>query len=537
MKKNKTYTCLILLCFFFAISITDFKSTLGLDSNGKENIKFNSLTPHLPIEIMHDDNFTDYGFLGNGSISNPFLIDSLSIITNESISISIYDTTKYFSILNCFISSNMIGIEIHNISPHSATIAHNKIEGINGPHMTYGIMITDSDYISLVNNSFYDIGSIYTSYDIWLGNCEYTEINKNLLNGDAVEIHRVSIRTEYSAHTVLSENVFEHQNMGIKIESSSNTTINNNYFDDMDQGIYITYSPNNLIYLNTIDNCVYDGISLFASISNVTNNVINGGGISIFSLSVPHAAHRDYTMQNNTVNGKEYGYFVDRSDLILTSDDFSQILLYNCSNTIIRNQLMKDVVRGIFVVDSYNITISNNRFDDIKFHNLYITGCSLLNLEENLFQDSDTQVVFYNTNNATFVNNTFISGLDGIILYNSHYSLIHHNHFQNLYYGVVLNNPCSYNLVHHNNFQDCTGIDDGINNTWYDISTNEGNFWSDWSGIGNYTIEGIANSTDLYPLGAPVIVIIEFKNNRSILLIVTVIPAIFLIVIRRRRRS
>ena len=54
-------------------------------------------------------------------------------------------------------------------------------------------------------------------------------------------------------------------------------------------------------------------------------------------------------------------------------------------------------------------------------------------------------------------------------------------------------------------------LDDGINNTWFDKNTNEGNYWSDWLGVGNYTIDGEANSEDPYPLSSPPIIIIKLN--------------------------
>ncbi|GAI76776.1 unnamed protein product, partial [marine sediment metagenome] len=45
--------------------------------------------------------------------------------------------------------------------------------------------------------------------------------------------------------------------------------------------------------------------------------------------------------------------------------------------------------------------------------------------------------------------------------------------------------------------------DDGASNTWYDTATLEGNYWSDWSKIGSYSIDGYTDSVDLYPLNEP----------------------------------
>ena len=43
-------------------------------------------------------------------------------------------------------------------------------------------------------------------------------------------------------------------------------------------------------------------------------------------------------------------------------------------------------------------------------------------------------------------------------------------------------------------------------NYWYDVMSNEGNFWSDWEGIGAYKIDCIEGDVyDKYPLSEPTI--------------------------------
>ncbi|MCG3260319.1 MAG: right-handed parallel beta-helix repeat-containing protein, partial [Candidatus Heimdallarchaeota archaeon] len=77
----------------------------------------------------------------------------------------------------------------------------------------------------------------------------------------------------------------------------------------------------------------------------------------------------------------------------------------------------------------------------------------------------------------------------------------------NLNYGIVIYNG-KFNIIHHNSFIDnnqgtTQAFDSGFSNFWFDSSTMEGNFWSDFSGIGTYTIAGPALAEDLYPLLTP----------------------------------
>ena len=85
---------------------------------------------------------------------------------------------------------------------------------------------------------------------------------------------------------------------------------------------------------------------------------------------------------------------------------------------------------------------------------------------------------------------------------------------------MAINITGTDNVVHHNDFVDngrymgmSQAYDAGSHNTWYDVTTNEGNYWSDWTepdadedGIVDipYPIAGPASSHDPYPLTEPV---------------------------------
>ena len=62
-----------------------------------------------------------------------------------------------------------------------------------------------------------------------------------------------------------------------------------------------------------------------------------------------------------------------------------------------------------------------------------------------------------------------------------------------------------FTIIHHNIFINngatVQAYDEGTDNIWYDIETNEGNYWSEWSGTGEYLIDGSSGSIDPYPLG------------------------------------
>ncbi|MFX0041997.1 MAG: NosD domain-containing protein [Candidatus Hodarchaeota archaeon] len=146
-----------------------------------------------------------------------------------------------------------------------------------------------------------------------------------------------------------------------------------------------------------------------------------------------------------------------------------------------------------------------------------------------------------NTINCTIMNNTCINFMQGIHLnYASHClimsNLIEDNNYQGInirwssfniiinntvkrspQHGIALVGDADSNKIYHNiilnNSQldtyDIDGrltgpinsqaFDEGSSNFWYDNISKQGNWWSDYQGIGNYSIDGPASTEDIYP--------------------------------------
>ncbi|MCG3218839.1 MAG: right-handed parallel beta-helix repeat-containing protein, partial [Candidatus Heimdallarchaeota archaeon] len=121
--------------------------------------------------------------------------------------------------------------------------------------------------------------------------------------------------------------------------------------------------------------------------------------------------------------------------------------------------------------------------------------------------------IYFFSNDNSLINNTCNSNnYDGIHLYASDLNLLSWNLLFDNVFGVYLSSGSDNNTIHHNTFINNSNspqaYDDGSNNIWFDILTNEGNFWSDYSGSGNYQIGGGAGSIDPYPSNEPTVIII-----------------------------
>ncbi len=211
-------------------------------------------------------------------------------------------------------------------------------------------------------------------------------------------------------------------------------------------GIYITGTTKYF----TVRNCYVDAV--------------------LYGIYIDDVAEGTATVINNTCNNNVYGIKID-------SSDSSTVANNTCSNN----------GRGIWLTSSDSSTVVNNT-------------CS--NNWDGIFLSS--------SDSSTVINNTCSNNDFGIILGDSDFCVVTYNLLQeNEECGVVLDSASDNNLIHHNTFVDnnlggtSQACDTGTDSFWHDTATKEGNYWSDWSGTGAYSIDGEANSVDLYPLDEP----------------------------------
>ena len=60
---------------------------------------------HHSINIISDNNFTDYRFPGSGTSEDPYIIEGYRIENENKYGIQINSTTKYFIIRNCHVNA------------------------------------------------------------------------------------------------------------------------------------------------------------------------------------------------------------------------------------------------------------------------------------------------------------------------------------------------------------------------------------------------------------------------------------------------
>lgn len=168
------------------------------------------------------------------------------------------------------------------------------------------------------------------------------------------------------------------------------------------------------------------------------------------------------------------------------------------------------------------------------------------------------QGIHLNHADYCFIDNNVIvdNNYQGINIRYSSSNVISYNYIENnREHGVAIVGSGRDNVIHHNTFINNTksetynidgtqkeaplsqGYDEGYNNIWYDEEEQYGNYWSDYSGIGEYPLDGPRGSTDKYPqppgafIGTPLVFPIV-----TVVIIISV-SAIVIVVINFLKKS
>ncbi len=267
------------------------------------------LTPHDPISITSDIGFAD--FPGSGTAGDPYLIEGYNITTTDSIGIYIADTTKYFTIRNCYVAATDYGIYIDTVAAGtaiviSATCTNNNLRGI---------YIYESSSSTITNN----ICSNNGEYGIYLGD---------------------SVSSTVVGNTCNNNNLY-----GIYIDSSGSSTVSNNLCSYNNYGLLFYWSVNSDVTHNMCINNDVDGIYLYASTSStVSNNTCsynNGDGIFLEYSGLSTVIYN--ICNNNTNRG---------------------IFLYDSACDVTYNILYKNVGYGVYLSGSDDDFVHHNDFID-----------------------------------------------------------------------------------------------------------------------------------------------------------------------------
>ncbi len=405
-------------------------------SNEESTINY---TSHESIMIAQDETFTNYGFPGTGSEEEPYIIENYNITTTSYFGISIRSTTKHFVIRNCYVVTHQQCIYIYDVAEGTTSIINNFCS-------------CSSDYPGGVCISLYSSSSA-------------TVIDNTCINNN------VGIRLHLSSDAVLMNNNCRKNNVGFILRSSPGATLTNN------------------IICNN-----YYGIDLEASSDSslISNQFFNDG---LFIQEETVEEYSSYTIQDNLVNDKQLGYYINKNEATFSEPIYGQLIFINCNEIVIENQKLSNTYTGLYVKLCENALVINNFCNNNSRRGIDLDTSNGTTLTENECSNNGGDGIrLVSSVGATMNDNICSNNRNGIGLYGSNdteltNNICNDNSNDGVYLGssrcTLIKNTCS------NNGYD--GIEaNGSNNSLTQNNCNENRWgirlWRANSGLFTYNL-------------------------------------------------
>ncbi|MCE7749109.1 MAG: hypothetical protein GPJ51_11970 [Candidatus Heimdallarchaeota archaeon] len=463
LTKFKLSRLFVLMILIFSLSYT-----MILSSTGSSSVQIDSgkkLSFLINIYITSDSGFIDYGFPGNGTSENPYLIQNMAFsnVSPNGYSIFIKNTAKYFVVTNNTLVANNDGIYLENITLGTAVVESNTFKNMVYYENT-GLQIKYSEEVIIENNTFEKF-----SIAMFLRNSDGCLIQNNNFTSCIYCVGGYDL-----ARTILKSNILYACDQGISISSCPNSIISNNRITM--QG-YLGPSPNEIAI--SISRGDYSEIS-----TNYIYDRVEGGIL---------CSESQYCfIYNNTIDRTEVGIKIEN---------------YSHYATVLENFCSRSIVYNLHIENSDYVTASKNNFSESSCDGIFFNYVSKALISGNDIISSGIHGIYLRKSDEIYIGQNYISKskFNGIYSTNSSDSVIAYNYFfENTEYGVYLDQYSYFNRIHHNEFvyNNLDGFsqafDDGEQNIWFDSNLEEGNFWTDFSGKNGYEIDGSAHSIDIY---------------------------------------
>ncbi|MCK5561357.1 MAG: right-handed parallel beta-helix repeat-containing protein, partial [Thermoplasmata archaeon] len=218
---------------------------------------------------------------------------------------------------------------------------------------------------------------------------------------------------------------------GIEIENAKNCSIVNNIFLNHTIGILLDGSVNVTAENNSMSFC---GI------------LIKGNQLEFWNT---HSIS-----DNNTVNGKPLIYWKDSASGIIPPGT-GQIIIANCSNITIQNQVLNQCSAGLTIgFSDYNLILNVTSNLNINY-GIYLKFSSHNEILNSYCEANHYGIALFNSNsNVIRKNQCFLNDLNGIHLVSSSNNIIEENYCQKNNNGIfleqginntVIDNTCNFN--------------------------------------------------------------------------------------------
>jgi len=538
---------------------------------------------HSPILIDGNGGFTEQNGVisGNGTASDPYIIEGWAIYSPGENAIDVRDTDAYFTIRNSIVSSdnpghptgcgsdNIVacqkGIFLFNVSNctiENVEVSNNElgivvdrsknilIEGTTANLNSEGVDVADSMNITLANNTIstgFKAFTMENSTDITINENRFSLGNRNYNQYSWIS---------NSTNAVFSENTGEI--IGIQVISSEKIMISTNNLSLVNP-LRISNSPG----LTVLGNHFLGGLVLSRSVNvTISANYLVSGGIDTDDFG-------SYNITpDNLVNGFRLYYYKDCSGVRVEDVQAGQVVIINCDNirianvrigntsqgiemfrvrnTLVTNSTLSGNFCGICLSNSKNVTIAGDTFSNNFLGIEDTNSINLLISCNNVSNNTPWGMYLWGSSQGNILGNNISGNQEGIRFTLGSTIMTEGNNITFNSFGILVDpaqrglHGRSHNLsFFHNNFIAnlwSSAVDYGVNDTWDSGYPGGGNFWSDYVGIDNCSgsaqsvcpdPDGIGDTTkliartsvDRYPLMEPFapLVVVTAKYSPNVI--------------------
>jgi parallel beta-helix repeat protein len=387
------------------------------------NVYEQSFMPHSPIVITNESDFTDLGFLGNGSLSAPYIIQDLEISTSGDC-ISISNIRANFTIKDCFLTSGAFesgnGILLDNST--SGTIENctitNKDIGVNLDHADlpsvstcdisrcrigvaallllncsvtdtqvydcsrYGISLAYARYSKVLRNEVqrnYYAGIVLSSSDDSV--VTYNTVSDHLYGSSNyvfISFGGISLdwcdRCEVANNTLLNNDV-----AGIYLYDLFETVIENNSLSGGPRGVWADESYNCSMLDNTMTNHSISDIYMDESANCTISSNRMARGLLFKGVEWSHWNH---TLQNNEANGKQLLFLKGLMNTVLDCSAAGQLVIFNSTSIAAENMDISGVCTGVQIAHSTNVSVQWLTIDDCSDDGIFVESSDNVTLAD-----------------------------------------------------------------------------------------------------------------------------------------------------------
>jgi len=292
-------------------------------------------------------------------------------------------------------------------------------------------------------------------------------------------------------------------------------------------GVYLYRTANGIVRYNDISSNEWDGVYVFESHNNSvsSNDVKDNGADGINLYESEYNMVYSNTVKNNEDNGIEIYHFSDKNTIMMNTvsnnGEHGFRLELSGHNSMVYNRAYDNVKDGVNLYYSSSNWITGMVSEGSGRHGLHIFLSEDNKVTKSTISESLVNGIYLNlsSSNNEISKNVIKSNERGIYLNSSNVgsckeNRIHNNTIMSNKIGMYFPSTSENNTMYHNDFLGNTeqAYDDGTGNEWFNVTLEEGNFWTDYEGtdsdgdgIGDipYDINGDSQSKDEYPLVEP----------------------------------